>query len=222
MSAQTTLRRRYPLLFQLSLLLALALTVTAFSVPFGLSEKATVIVSQDEIVQVVDIEPTRHAQEPPPPRPPAPVEVPDDEVLDDVLIDIDIPDLRTEPAVIPPRPDQMPAVVAPPEPEDPDIFIVVEQPPVLLPNEAEGLRQLQSRIQYPEMARRAGIEGTVFVQFVVDENGNVNNPVCARDPGGNTCEEALRAVREAKFKPGRQRGKPVKVRFSLPVRFRLR
>ncbi|MEM1044475.1 MAG: energy transducer TonB, partial [Bacteroidota bacterium] len=43
-----------------------------------------------------------------------------------------------------------------------------------------------------------------------------------RDPGGNTCAEALRAVREAKFKPGRQRGQPVKVRFSLPVKFRLR
>ena len=113
----------------------------------------------------------------------------------------------------PPPPDDL----AVEEPEEP-IFVFVQESPELI----GGLPGLQQRIQYPELARRAGIEGTVFVQFVVDEQGRVNDPVCVRDPGGGTCEEALKAVRASEFKPGKQRGKPVKVRFSLPVKFRLR
>lgn len=96
--------------------------------------------------------------------------------------------------------------------------MIVEDPPELV----GGLDGLQSRVVYPELARRAGIEGTVFVQFIVDERGGVADPVCVRDPGGDTCEEAIRVIRASTFTPGRQRGKPVKVRFSLPVKFRLR
>jgi protein TonB len=101
---------------------------------------------------------------------------------------------------------------------EPEIFVVVENPPELI----GGLEGLQQRVRYPDAARRAGIEGTAFVQFVIDEQGNVVDPVCVRDPGGGTCEEAVRVVRASTFTPGRQRGQPVKVRFSLPVKFRLR
>lgn len=100
---------------------------------------------------------------------------------------------------------------------EPEVFVVVENPPELI----GGLEGLQQRVRYPAAARRAGIEGTVFLQFIVDERGRVLDPVCARDPGGGTCEEALRVVRTSTFQPGLQRGQPVKVRFSLPVKFRL-
>lgn len=101
--------------------------------------------------------------------------------------------------------------------ESEDAFTVVEQMPELI----GGLVPLQASIQYPEMARRAGIEGRVYVQFVVNEEGDVENPRVIRGIGGGCDEEALRVVREAKFEPGMQRGEPVRVAYSLPFVFRL-
>ncbi len=216
---EADLRKRYMIFVQLGLVASLLILLGLFTVDFTTGQDFQIVEEQQEIVQVEEIEQTRQIEKPPPPpKPPAPVEVPDEDVTEEIDLDLDMDlDLNDAPTDLPPPPPP-PADEPEPEPEEPEIFVIVENPPELI----GGLEGLQSRIQYPEMARRAGIEGTVFVQFVVDENGNVNNPVCARDPGGNTCEEALRAVREAKFKPGRQRGKPVKVRFSLPVKFRLR
>jgi outer membrane transport energization protein TonB (TC 2.C.1.1.1) len=85
-----------------------------------------------------------------------------------------------------------------------------------------GLAALQGEVQYPEFAKKAGIEGRVFVQFVVDEDGNVQNPKVTRGVHKLLNEEAIRAVKQMKFKPGKQRGKPVKVQMSLPVTFRLK
>ena len=98
-----------------------------------------------------------------------------------------------------------------------DFFVVVEEMPELI----GGLASIQEQIRYPEMARRAGIEGRVFVQFIVDENGNVVDPQIIRGIGGGADEEALRVVSQAEFKPGMQRGRPVSVQYSLPISFRL-
>jgi protein TonB len=119
-------------------------------------------------------------------------------------------------AAPPPPPPPPPPPEPEPEPE-PEIFEVVEQMPEL----QGGIAGLQSRIQYPEMARRAGIEGRVFVQFVVDENGSPSNITVVRGIGGGCDEAAVAAVRDSRFTPGLQRGRPVKVRMSLPVTFRL-
>jgi periplasmic protein TonB len=91
-----------------------------------------------------------------------------------------------------------------------------------MPELIGGLEAVQDLIRYPEMARRANIEGTVHLQFIVDENGRVVDPVVVRGIGGGCDEAALEAVRQVRFRPGVQRGRPVKVRFSIPVRFRLR
>jgi len=98
-----------------------------------------------------------------------------------------------------------------------DFFVVVEEMPELI----GGLGELQQQIRYPEMAQRAGIEGRVFVQFIVDENGDVLDPQIIRGIGGGADEEALRVVSQAKFTPGMQRGRPVPVQYSLPISFRL-
>ena len=82
-----------------------------------------------------------------------------------------------------------------------------------------GMAGLQSRVDYPRLAREAGIEGRVFVQFVVDETGAVIDPVVTRSPSELLSEAALRAVHESRFVPGTQNGRPVKVRFSLPINF---
>jgi TonB family protein len=110
----------------------------------------------------------------------------------------------------------------PPRPnEEPDVaegyFVVVEEMPQII----GGIESIMSEVQYPEMARRAGIEGRVFVQFVVNEEGNVEDAEVVRGIGGGADEEALRVVRQAKFKPGVQRGRPVRVKYSLPIMFSL-
>lgn len=96
-------------------------------------------------------------------------------------------------------------------------FEVVEHMPEL----TGGLGSIQKLIEYPEMARRASIEGRVYVQFVVNEKGEVEDPRLIGGIGGGADEEALRAVKQAKFRPGLQRGRPVWVQFSLPIVFRL-
>ncbi len=98
-----------------------------------------------------------------------------------------------------------------------DFFVVVEEMPELI----GGLASIQENIRYPESARNEGIEGRVYIQFIVNEQGDVEDPRVIRGIGGGADEEALRAVRQAKFKPGMQRGQPVRVQYSLPIVFRL-
>ena len=105
----------------------------------------------------------------------------------------------------------------PPKEEEEQFFIVVENMPQLI----GGIGNLQRQVQYPEMARRAGIEGRVTIQFIVNEKGEVENPRVIRGIGGGCDEAALRVVSNAKFTPGLQRGRPVKVQYSLPIIFRL-
>lgn len=98
-----------------------------------------------------------------------------------------------------------------------DFFVVVEQMPQLI----GGMAGLQAKVEYPEMARRAGIEGRVTVQFIVNENGDVENAKVVRGIGGGADEEALRVVQQAKFEPGIQRGRAVRVQYALSINFRL-
>jgi len=100
---------------------------------------------------------------------------------------------------------------------DSDVFVVVEQAPTLI----GGLTGLQSKIQYPEIAKRAGVEGRVFLQFVVEADGRVRDVVITRGIGAGADEEAMRVVQNAKFIPGVQDGMRVPVKMSLPVTFRL-
>ncbi|MFY0685072.1 MAG: M56 family metallopeptidase [Balneola sp.] len=98
-----------------------------------------------------------------------------------------------------------------------ETFIVVESMPELIGGQAG----VQSKVEYPPMAVRAGIEGRVTVQFIVDENGDVVNPKVIRGIGAGCDQEALRVVSQAKFKPGVQRGRNVAVQMALPIIFRL-
>ncbi|MEZ4700877.1 MAG: energy transducer TonB [Rhodothermales bacterium] len=96
-------------------------------------------------------------------------------------------------------------------------FVVVEQMPQLV----GGIQSLAANLTYPEAAKTAGIEGKVFVQFVVDEHGRVENPVVVRGIGGGCDEAAVAAVRAAQFEPGRQKGEAVRVKMSIPIAFKL-
>ena len=97
------------------------------------------------------------------------------------------------------------------------VFMVVEQMPELI----GGIESIERHIKYPTIAKKAGIEGRVFIQFIVDTDGLVVDPMIIRGIGGGCDEEALRAVKEARFTPGRQNGQAVNVKMTLPVTFRL-
>ena len=203
------------------MVLSLLILIAAFSFDWQGEETELPPQQEQEVVQMEEIQQTQQVEQPPPPpKPPVPVEVPNEEVLEDeelnldASLDLDDPVSQEAPPPPPPAEEE--------EEEEPETFVIVEDMPQMLPNQQEGMRQLQGCVKYPEMAKRAGVEGRVFVQFIVDENGNVANPTVTRGIGAGTDEEALRCVRELKFKPGRQRGKPVRVRMSLPVTFKLR
>ena len=102
--------------------------------------------------------------------------------------------------------------------EQQDHYVVVEQMPELI----GGLSAIQAKVRYPEIARKANVEGRVIVQLIVDENGNVRDPEILRGAGAGLDEEAIRVISEhAEFTPGRQDGKPIAVRLSIPIVFKL-
>jgi TonB family protein len=90
-----------------------------------------------------------------------------------------------------------------------------------MPEPIGGMPAIYERVRYPEIARRAGIEGRVVVQFLVDKEGNVVDPFILRGIGGGTDEAAIEAIRGVKFNPGVQRGRPVSVVMQMPIVFRL-
>ena len=101
--------------------------------------------------------------------------------------------------------------------KDGKTYMVVEEQPELV----GGMQALQESVNYPTMAKEAGIEGRVIVQFVIDKNGTVTNPKVTRGVHKLLNEAALEAVKHQEFRPGRQDGEPVKVQMSVPVTFRL-
>lgn len=98
-----------------------------------------------------------------------------------------------------------------------EVFMVVEAMPEII----GGLASIQEEIKYPATAQEAGIEGRVLIQFIVDTSGSVMNPIVLRGIGGGCDEEAIRALKEMKFKPGRQGGEVVPVKMTLPITFKL-
>lgn len=103
-----------------------------------------------------------------------------------------------------------------------EIYVVVETDPVF-PGGVEGLtKYIKENIQYPIEAKEKGLTGNVFVTFVIEKNGSVSNVKVVRDIGGGCGNEAVRIVRAMpQWEPGKQRGEPVRVQFTLPVNFSL-
>jgi protein TonB len=210
-TAEADLRNYYTLFLELGLLAVLLVFVVATKVDFRASQQDVNLTQEQEVVEMEEVIQTQQEKmPPPPPKPQVPVEVPNDEVIEDQEINLDADLNFDEPLDMPPPPAEE-------EEEEEDFFVAVEQMPELI----GGLAELQQKINYPERAKRAGIDGRVIIQFIVTETGDVEEPKVIRGIGGGCDQEALRVVKEAKFQPGRQRGKPVRVQYSLPIIFRL-
>ena len=215
-----SVKSQYGITLQIGFVLVLSLLLGLTSLRFEVDDSVDITLSEQDVVVMEEVQQTeQEIRPPPPPRPSAPIEVANNVVLEDETFDFDATLDFNETLNVSGPP-------APPEPEanddessyEDEIFVVVEDKPELI----GGLAGLQSKIQYPKFAQKAGIEGRVFIQFVVNENGDVIDPIVIRGRHELLDSEALRVIRLAKFEPGRQRGKPVKVQLALPITFKLK
>ncbi len=102
------------------------------------------------------------------------------------------------------------------------IFTVVEVMPKFPGGEKARVKYMVENIKYPENARKKGITGTVFVQYVVEKDGSITGVKVLRGIGGGCDEEAMRVIKNMpNWKPGLQRGKPVRTQFNMPISFKL-
>jgi protein TonB len=143
-----------------------------------------------------------------PPKLPDPIEAP--LITAQEVVNEEDPKIEEEISVPPPK-----EVIE--ETEEPTFFVAVEE----MPQPIGGLQGIQEKISYPEIAKRAGVEGKVFIKAFVDETGNVVNAEVVKGIGGGCDEAALEAILQTKFTPGKQRGKPIKVQVIVPVVFKL-
>ena len=207
------LMAKYKRYFEISLIASLVLLIVAFKFFPSLKGEGAVLEGPQELFTVEDIQQTKQEDRPPPPpKPPIPIEAPADDVLEDIEIgDTEIDFEATIEAPPPPKEDKK--VIE----EEPVYFVAVEE----MPEPIGGIQAIQSKIIYPEIAKRAGVEGRVYILAFVDEIGNVTKAEVIKGIGAGCDEAALSAVKKTKFKPGKQRGKPVKVQVSIPVVFKL-
>mgnify|MGYP002233949735 CR=1 FL=1 len=105
----------------------------------------------------------------------------------------------------------------------PPIYNVIDQMPEFPGGSAELLKYLSTHIKYPTMSQEMGSQGRVIVQFVVDKDGSITNPTVVRGVDAYLDKEAIRVISGMpKWKPGVQNGKKVRVKYTVPVMFRLR
>jgi len=103
------------------------------------------------------------------------------------------------------------------------VFVVVEESPEFQGGDQARIEYLIKNINYPKKARKAGIQGTVYITFIIEKDGKVSNVRILRGIGGGCDEESLRVVKNMpKWKPGRQRGKNVRVQYNMPLKFTLK
>ena len=206
------LRRKYRRYFEISLILSLSLIIAAFKLSPKDGNSSENFNQTQDLITIENIINTVQKPKLPPLPMPAPVlvntnEVPQEIELDDVEIDLDA---QIGP---PPPPRDPPGAI-----EEQIIFVAVEE----MPHPIGGIQAIQEKIHYTEFGRRAGIKGTVYIEAIIDEEGNVINTKVKKGIGGGLDEEALDAVLNTKFVPGKQRGKPVRVKLVIPIKFVLR
>ena len=109
-----------------------------------------------------------------------------------------------------------------PEPEEEEVFMVVEDQPEFPGGTAALLEYLRKNIKYPAICRENNIQGRVIVSFIVNKDGAIVEPEVIKGVNPSLDKEALRVISGMpKWKPGSQRGKPVRVKYTVPVNFKL-
>ena len=176
------------------------------------------VVFEEEIIPITEQEQPKQA--PPPPEVPKAEEV----------LNIIENDSQVEESTVQASDDTQAAVevkytpveVEEEEVDEQQIFQVVEENPEFPGGMKECMKFLSNNIKYPQISQENGVQGRVIVQFVVNADGTIVDPVVVRGVDPYLDKEALRVIKlMPKWKPGKQRGKAVRVRYTQPVLFRL-
>lgn len=215
------LRKKAFLFLNIGFTLSLLLVIFAFNYKFYDTGTQMDLGKVDEkFDKTIEIPPTEQKPPPPPKKAPAKIEEisNDKEIKQDVKLDIDIEaneETKVEPTV---KVQQ-----APIEEEKADqIFTIVEDQPTPKGGMSAFYEYVSKNLKYPAQARRMGIEGRVYVQFIVDKDGSLSDVKAIKGIGAGCDDEAVRIIKQApKWNPGKQRGRPVRVRMVLPVVFKL-
>ena len=212
------LRNQYGITLLIGGIISLLVVLLLVRLPVRLESSYTALTVEQEVVHLEEITQTeQRAKAPPPPRPSVPIEVPNDEVVDDLELDLDVSlDLDEELVALelPVLPDAAPAGE---EEYEAEIFLAVEDMPVLI----GGVASIYENLTYPVIAREAGVSGTVVVQMVIEVDGKPTDIVVFKSVHQILDQAAVDAIKQVRFVPGKQRGKPVRVRMAIPVRFKI-
>ena len=214
----------------MSILMGMIVGLAVLFVGFEWGSKDVQVVTADEgvadIIAEEEIEITRPENTPPPPPPPPAPAV--TEVLNVVEDDVELEQQEIISSEDDASAAQQETFVAPEVEEEEEeesaqqIFTVVEKQPEFPGGTAELFKYLSKAIKYPVIAQENGIQGRVVCSFVVNRDGSIVDIQVMRGVDPSLDKEAIRVISEMpKWKPGEQRGKPVRVRFILPVQFRL-
>ena len=218
---KANLEKRKGVFFQLGLVITLSLILIGFEwTSSGLSKNQFDIGEGDVIDE--EIIPVTRQEKPEPktlPKPPKVTEVLNI-VENDVMIENELilDDLESD------QDDEVQILdfdVSDEEQEEAEIFYIVEDMPSFKGKGLNGFRNwVMKNLQYPEIAAENGISGTVYVQFVVEPTGLVNKVTIMRGVDPALDKEAIRVVKTSpKWTAGKQRGKPVRVAFTFPIKF---
>ena len=137
------------------------------------------------------------------------------EVENEIPIDDQTPMTETGSEIL------VPSVFTPVDTEVDTVFVIVEKKPEPVNGFKNFYQQLAKNLKYPTQAKRMGTEGKVFVEFTVNKNGEPSDLKIIRGIGSGCDEEALRVLSLTKWEPGKQRGKPVRVKMGMQLNFKL-
>ena len=223
-SPKANLEKHRSTFILIGLVFAVSVLFFAFEWTSATEKVDEAIIVQDVLAEE-EIEITRRDAEPPPPPPPPPVEetpeiiqVVEEEVQSRFEINVeDDQSQRQAQTYVPPPPPQ-PKEEAVTE----EIFVVVEEQPEYPGGNAAMMQFLSNNIRYPVIAQENGIQGRVICNFVVERDGSITDVQVVRGVDPSLDREAVRVIQQMpRWKPGKQRGQAVRVRFTLPVVFRL-
>ncbi|MEN6453649.1 MAG: energy transducer TonB [Prolixibacteraceae bacterium] len=206
---------------QIGLVISLGLCLLAFEWTSKVEKAASLgtVATQEVEDEIIPITRQEEVKPPPPPPPPKVVEVlniVDNET--DIDEELDIQDTEADDKTVI---DVAPIIKQEEEKaEDSQVFFIVEDMPEFPGGELALRKFIANAIKYPVIAQENGIQGKVYVNFVVDKDGSITNAKIARGVDPSLDKEALRVVNSLpKWKPGMQRGKPVKVSYTVPISF---
>lgn len=207
-------------------LMGLVLVLSICFVAFEWTEKDVTkyeVADTDFLIEEeIDIQQTSQETPPPPPPPAAVQEVEILNVVDDNVktesVEIQVEDNKDIEVVIAP-----PVEASVVEEVEEEIFVVVESMPEFPGGQQEMMKFLAENIKYPVIAQENNVQGRVICQFVVEKDGKVTDIQVVRSSGDASLDKEAKRVIESmpKWKPGKQRGKAVRVKYTIPVNFRL-